>query len=275
MAHPFFFLLLCQLTGGRPAPRFNIETVLAAIAHASSCADLNCTADHCAKMKRVIMHVKACPKGGQGAGCPVCKQFVHVSWQHARNCQARACPVPFCAQMQLRLSQRNRNAMKQRRKMMLLQGGGQMPVMAAMAGGAAAGAVGLPMAAVSAAAAAAASVPLAGQKAPIAGLGSGPLDQTALIRQQQLMQLQLLRQQQLAAATLAAQAQVCLASPPPPLPLLPATFPAAARTQSQTHPTPYYPHREERALPTRQLRRRGCSNNSFCSKCRPSRYGEG
>lgn len=86
-----------------------METVLAAMVHASSCIDAVCPTDHCSKMKRVIAHVKNCPKGGHTQACPVCKQFVTVAFQHARTCQAKMCSVPFCLLLRQRMMARNRN----------------------------------------------------------------------------------------------------------------------------------------------------------------------
>jgi E1A/CREB-binding protein len=107
-----------------PGTRVNIGTVLAAILHASKCQDADCTVDHCHKMKRVIGHVKSCPKGGVPAGCPVCKQFVQVSLNHARTCNAAQCLVPFCLMLRQRqMRQRNKLAANKRRQMMMLQGG--------------------------------------------------------------------------------------------------------------------------------------------------------
>lgn len=109
---------------GAAGTRVNIGTVLAAILHASTCQVGDCTTDHCHKMKRVIAHVKACPKGGVPAGCPVCKQFVQVSLNHARTCNAAQCLVPFCLMLRQRqMRQRNKLAANKRRQMMMLQGG--------------------------------------------------------------------------------------------------------------------------------------------------------
>ena len=72
-----------------------IQRCIQSLVHACQCRDPNCQSMSCHKMKKVVSHVRQCPRKSSG-GCPICKQFVALCCYHAKACQEDKCFVHWC-----------------------------------------------------------------------------------------------------------------------------------------------------------------------------------
>uniref|UniRef100_A0A8C6KFJ1 histone acetyltransferase n=1 Tax=Nothobranchius furzeri TaxID=105023 RepID=A0A8C6KFJ1_NOTFU len=111
--------------------RLSIQRCIQSLVHACQCRNANCSLPSCQKMKRVVQHTKGCKRKTNG-GCPVCKQLIALCCYHAKHCQEKKCPVPFCPNIKQKLRQqqlqhRLQQAQMMRRRMATMAGRG-MPM---------------------------------------------------------------------------------------------------------------------------------------------------
>lgn len=90
------------------ARRFSIRRCIDFLVHACQCKEANCRLASCARMKRVITHIKTCKRRTNG-NCPICRQLVALCCHHARTCDDSVCPVPFCFNIKIRLRQQHQH----------------------------------------------------------------------------------------------------------------------------------------------------------------------
>ncbi|KAM9583677.1 histone lysine acetyltransferase CREBBP-like [Trichechus inunguis] len=84
--------------------RLSIQRCIQSLVHACQCRNANCLLPSCQKMKRVVQHTKGCKRKTNGSGCG-CKQLIALCCYHARHCQEKKCPVPFCLNIRQKLRQ--------------------------------------------------------------------------------------------------------------------------------------------------------------------------
>ena len=79
-----------------------IQRVIQFLVHAAQCRDKNCKSPTCAKMKRIMFHVRGCKQ------CGVCRQFLSLCLHHAKTCKSSNCPVPLCANLKKHILEKQR-----------------------------------------------------------------------------------------------------------------------------------------------------------------------
>ncbi|VDM34683.1 unnamed protein product [Hydatigera taeniaeformis] len=108
-----------ESSGDRPAGstdrKPNLVSCIAALVHANQCRDANCRMATCIQMKRVLAHLRACPKRSSGT-CPLCRQLISMCCLHAKACTEEQCQVPLCPQLKDRLRQQQIQKRRQQNK---------------------------------------------------------------------------------------------------------------------------------------------------------------
>ena len=84
-----------------------IQRFIQVLVHAAQCRDKSCKSPTCAKMKRIMFHVRGCKQ------CGVCKQFLSLWAQHAKTCKSSNCPVPLCANLKKHILEKQRQTCAQ------------------------------------------------------------------------------------------------------------------------------------------------------------------
>ena len=79
-----------------------IQRFIQVLVHAAQCRDRSCKSPPCAKMKRIMSHVRGCTQ------CGVCKQFLSLCLQHAKTCKSSNCSVPLCANLKKHILEKQR-----------------------------------------------------------------------------------------------------------------------------------------------------------------------
>ncbi|KAM7538202.1 hypothetical protein Aperf_G00000064900 [Anoplocephala perfoliata] len=93
----------------------NILACIAALIHANMCRDANCRNTSCIQMKKVLSHLRSCPKRSSGT-CPLCRQLISMCCMHAKSCTKEQCQVPLCPQLKDRLRQQQLQKRRQQNK---------------------------------------------------------------------------------------------------------------------------------------------------------------
>lgn len=93
----------------------NILACIAALIHANMCRDANCRNTSCIQMKKVLSHLRSCPKRSSGI-CPLCRQLISMCCMHAKSCTKDQCQVPLCPQLKDRLRQQQLQKRRQQNK---------------------------------------------------------------------------------------------------------------------------------------------------------------
>merc|ERR1712110_85918 len=84
------------------------QIYLDALQHASYCTRDKCDNSRCQPFKKMTEHALSCP---QQDDCNVCKQFMTLCCQHAKQCNIGSeCRVPYCARIKQRLLQKENNS---------------------------------------------------------------------------------------------------------------------------------------------------------------------
>ena len=106
-------------SSGRPVGtvdrKSSLLSCITALIHANQCRDANCRLSTCLQMKRVLAHLRACPKRSSGA-CSLCKQLISMCCLHAKTCTSEQCSVPLCAQLKDRFRQQQIQKRRQQNK---------------------------------------------------------------------------------------------------------------------------------------------------------------
>ena len=105
--------------------RRSIQRCIQSLVHACQCLDPVCSVPSCAKMKRVVQHIKTCKRKTQG-NCPICKQLLLLCCYHAKHCTTAQCSVPLCSNLKHKkrkqlMKQRSMQKMMMRRRMLQMQ----------------------------------------------------------------------------------------------------------------------------------------------------------
>ncbi|KAM9210288.1 CREB-binding protein-like isoform 2-T3 [Dugong dugon] len=106
----------------------SIQCCIQSLVHACQCRNANCSLPSCQKMKRVVQHTKGC-KCKTNGGCPVCKQLIALCCYHARHCQEKKCPMPFCLNIKHKLRQQQIQHRLQQAQLMHRGMAGRTPAM--------------------------------------------------------------------------------------------------------------------------------------------------
>lgn len=93
----------------------NILACITALIHANMCRDANCRNPSCIQMKKVLAHLRNCPKRSSGT-CPLCRQLISMCCMHAKSCTKEQCQVPLCPQLKDRLRQQQLQKRRQQNK---------------------------------------------------------------------------------------------------------------------------------------------------------------
>ncbi|VDL59849.1 unnamed protein product [Hymenolepis diminuta] len=93
----------------------NFLACIAALIHANMCRDANCRNPSCIQMKKVLAHLRSCPKRSSGT-CPLCRQLISMCCMHAKSCTKEQCQVPLCPQLKDRLRQQQLQKRRQQTK---------------------------------------------------------------------------------------------------------------------------------------------------------------
>ena len=72
-----------------------IQRCIQSLVHACQCRDPNCQSLSCLRMKKILSHVRQCPRKSTD-GCQICRQFIALCSFHVKACQEDKCLVHWC-----------------------------------------------------------------------------------------------------------------------------------------------------------------------------------
>jgi len=91
----------------------SIKAHLELLTHSVSCKSTDCSVNNCARMKKLVDHIKVCGPSVK-KNCKICARLLSLLSMHAKLCTVRNnCPVPFCD----RIRKRNKRLLQQQQLM--------------------------------------------------------------------------------------------------------------------------------------------------------------